>query len=261
MALLLLATALVANPFEALFDTSIKDFFSVTEAVHHGFRCDASGKTPIVGTRYHLTGRKRDLCESEWLKLSEEEKAKYDAIKAPIPGSSVETVRDPRPDGARVSDHAGIVGLVSEQEITQEIHGIERQVRGSSVLVVTVDEINTRRYTPKSFATALFNNWKIGSAERNNGVLLLVVKSSRRLEIEVGNGLMWHMNSEWCTRMLERSVVPKFKRGDYGEGLTIAVQRIGARMRDDSAALWEKRQAYFYLSEHEEGSNPQPRPS
>lgn len=74
MALLLLATALVANPFEALFDTSIKDFFSVTEAVHHGFRCDASGKTPIVGTRYHLTGRKRDLCESEWLKLSEEER-------------------------------------------------------------------------------------------------------------------------------------------------------------------------------------------
>ena len=47
--------------------------------------------------------------------------------------------------------------------------------------------------------------------------------------------------------MLKRYVVPKFKQGDYGDGLTVAVKQIGARMRDDGAALWEKRQATFSM--------------
>ena len=183
--LLLLSAALVAYPFEGFFDTSVKDYFSVKEYVHEGYKCDASGMTPIVGTRYHLRHTNRDLCEAEWIKLPVEEKAMYEAIHEPIPGTSINTVRDPRRYRTRVTDHAGIVPLLSEREITSEIYSIERDVQGSSVLVVTVEQINTRRYTPKSFATALFNEWQIGSAERNNGVLLLVVKSARRLEIEV----------------------------------------------------------------------------
>ena len=163
----------------------------------------------------------------------------YEVVKPPKHGHTMETVRDPRLDGARVTDHAHIIDLSFVQNITREIHGIEADVRGSSVLVVTVDDIH-KKFTPKRFATALFNTWKIGSRDKNNGVLVLVVKSKRRVEIEVGKGLMWHLSKEWCTGMLNEYVVPAFRAvpAEYGYGLNAAIQQIGARMRDDRGALW-----------------------
>ena len=35
----------------------------------------------IVGTRYKLVGENYDLCATEYAKLSDEEKAKYEAIE------------------------------------------------------------------------------------------------------------------------------------------------------------------------------------
>ena len=158
---------------------------------------------------------------------------------------TIEEVSDPRrwPYRGRISDHANIIDFLKEREITSEIHRIESDVMGSSVLVVTVDAIDSQKYynSPKYFATRLFNLWKIGSREKNNGVLVLAVQSARRIEIEVGIGLEWHMTKEWCTSMLEYDVVPKFKAGEYGKGLLVAVEQIGKKMRNDRAALWNKR--------------------
>jgi len=50
------------------------------QPVHFGFTCDASEMSPIVGTRYHKKGYDYDLCEKEFQKLPECEKAKYEAI-------------------------------------------------------------------------------------------------------------------------------------------------------------------------------------
>jgi hypothetical protein len=52
-------------------------------AVHPGIICDASGINPIVGPRFHLIGGDYDLCESEFLKLSQKEQLAYEVIEAP----------------------------------------------------------------------------------------------------------------------------------------------------------------------------------
>jgi len=51
--------------------------------VHPGVTCDKSGMCPIVGVRYHLVGHNYDLCQDEYDKLSEEEKAKFEKIPPP----------------------------------------------------------------------------------------------------------------------------------------------------------------------------------
>jgi len=50
------------------------------QAVHHHIICDRSGMNPIKGTRYHLAGVNYDLCEAEFNKLAEDEKAKFVVI-------------------------------------------------------------------------------------------------------------------------------------------------------------------------------------
>jgi len=51
---------------------------------HPGVQCDRSGMLPIVGTRFKLRGHNYDLCEGEFDKLPEGEKALYDAIPPPM---------------------------------------------------------------------------------------------------------------------------------------------------------------------------------
>jgi hypothetical protein len=55
-------------------------------AIHWGFTCDGCGVNPIRGTRYHKRGENYDLCESEFSKLTEEDKKAFEAIEVPIRG-------------------------------------------------------------------------------------------------------------------------------------------------------------------------------
>ena len=48
--------------------------------VHEGVTCHASGMSPIVGTRFHKIGEDYDLCEAEFAKLSEADRASFEKI-------------------------------------------------------------------------------------------------------------------------------------------------------------------------------------
>eukprot|EP00320_Phaeocystis_rex_P019060 CAMPEP_0119055834 /NCGR_PEP_ID=MMETSP1178-20130426/469_1 /TAXON_ID=33656 /ORGANISM="unid sp, Strain CCMP2000" /LENGTH=658 /DNA_ID=CAMNT_0007036479 /DNA_START=67 /DNA_END=2043 /DNA_ORIENTATION=+ len=52
---------------------------------HPGVTCDKTGQCPIFGWRFHLSGQNYDLCEAEFNKLPEAEKAGYEKIAPPWP--------------------------------------------------------------------------------------------------------------------------------------------------------------------------------
>ena len=84
--------------------------------------------------------------------------------------------------------------------------------------------------SPKKFATDLFNEWGIGRAEKNNGVLVLVVKDARRIEIEVGDGAVNKFSRTWTEQMIEDKVLPSFKSGKFSKGLERCVDACAARL-------------------------------
>ena len=73
---------------------------------------------------------------------------------------TVSDVDDPRWNGMRIADDAGIIDFASSLAIGREIRSIEWNVLGSQVVVVTVDRVHG---SPKAFTTELFNSWRIGS--------------------------------------------------------------------------------------------------
>ena len=136
-----------------------------------------------------------------------------------------------------VTDAAGMLGDGGyAAQIKSAVRAIERDVDGSAVRVVTVDDVDAD--SPKAFATRLFNRLALGSERTENGVLVLVVKDQRRVEVEVGVGLNRRMSSSWCSGMLQDVAIPEFKEGRYGKGVAAAVERIGERLRggDDAPA-------------------------
>jgi uncharacterized protein len=84
--------------------------------------------------------------------------------------------------------------------------------------VVTVVDTQGGAETPKVFAHDLFNRWGIGKADKNNGVLVLISKGDRRVEIEVGEGLTDRLTGDRIQELLTANVTPAFKQGNYDKG-------------------------------------------
>jgi uncharacterized protein len=139
---------------------------------------------------------------------------------------NVADVPNPRPRNSWISDTAHIIPADQEARLDALLERIHQQTH-AEIAVVTVDAVSG---TPKQFSTALFNHWGIGSRERNDGVLFLMVMSQRRLEVEVGLGLEATLPNGWLGKMQTSSMVPHFKQGDFAGGLEVGVIEVGTRI-------------------------------
>jgi uncharacterized protein len=85
------------------------------------------------------------------------------------------------------------------------------------------------------YSTELFNQWAVGQAGRNNGVLLVIAVDDRRLRLEVGSGLSGVLSDDAAQSIVDREVVPRLKAGDLDGGVEAGV--LGARraLGDDTS--------------------------
>jgi uncharacterized protein len=134
---------------------------------------------------------------------------------------SVTQVRNPRPDHW-VTDQANVLDIGTEDKLNTLAETLYR-TKKIELAIVVVDDV---RETPKQFATALFNHWKIGNAQTNTGVLVLLVMGKRRLEIETGTGIEAALPAAWLADMQARDMVPRFKQKNFPGGLVAGVQAI-----------------------------------
>ena len=88
---------------------------------------------------------------------------------------------------------------------------------GTQVVVVTVNNISG--YSLEEYANNLFNKWGIGSKEKDNGVLLLLVVDDRQMRTEVGYGLEGILTDGLTGRIADEYVIPYFKNNDFDVGV------------------------------------------
>jgi len=129
---------------------------------------------------------------------------------------SIEDVPNPRPSGGWVTDLADLLSSRTKAELNQRISKLEAQ-SGDEIAVVTVPE-TAPAATPKDFATALFNNWKIGKQGQDNGVLVLISQADRRVEIETGYGVEELLPDAKVGNIIRQEMLPRFKQADYDGG-------------------------------------------
>lgn len=150
--------------------------------------------------------------------------------------SYAETVNEvENPKTARnawVSDGAEVMDSGSEAQINAYIDELEKKT-GAEIAVVTVKKCETilsaGRYEMdvKDFAVNLFNSWGIGKKEQNNGVLVLVSIGQRRIEIETGYGVEGILPDGKVGAILDKQVIPYFKKDDYAGGIAQGVFALG----------------------------------
>ena len=122
-----------------------------------------------------------------------------------------------------VNDFANILSDDTKSKIMNNSLQINQDTT-AQVVVVTVDSIGNNSI--EEFANTLFNNWKIGQKDKNNGVLLIIAKKERKIKIEVGYGLEGAINDAKAGRILDSYAVPYLKNDDYDTGVLKTVDAL-----------------------------------
>ena len=137
----------------------------------------------------------------------------------------------------RVVDQAGIIPAAAQLDIEPKLRALEDK-SGIQLVVATVQSIGGTDI--ETYANQLFRAWKLGEAENNNGVLLLVAPNERKVRIEVGYGLEGTLTDALSKVIIANAITPRFKTGDFGGGVTRGVDDIITVLTTD-ASEWAKR--------------------
>lgn len=123
----------------------------------------------------------------------------------------------------RVVDLAGIVPEPAEQRIEEKSRLLEQRT-GAQIAVLTVASLEGDSL--EDFTIRVVDEWKLGQADQDNGVLIFVAVDERRMRIEVGYGLEGVLTDAMSGRILDGAVAPRFREGDFGGGLERGVDAV-----------------------------------
>ncbi|BDU15662.1 YgcG family protein [Lysobacter auxotrophicus] len=118
-----------------------------------------------------------------------------------------------------VIDTTGTLDAATKQQLQSQALALQQR-KGSQLQVLMV--ATTEPEDIAQYAVRAFEQWKIGRKGVDDGVLLVVAKNDRRVRIEVGYGLEGAIPDATSARVIQEYLVPKFRNGDFGGGITDA---------------------------------------
>ena len=114
-----------------------------------------------------------------------------------------------------VYDEANVLSLTTEDHIISVNEKLDAAC-GAQIVVACVNTTGTADIA--DYAYKLFNKWEIGSAEKKNGVLLLLSIEEGDYYALQGKGLENLLSSGTLKLMLDDYLEPSFSAGDYDAG-------------------------------------------
>lgn len=134
----------------------------------------------------------------------------------------------------RVVDNAALLSASEKSDLIAKLKAFEDE-SSDQIVVATINSLDGENL--EQYANQLFRHWKLGQAEENNGVLLLVAKNDRKLRIEVGYGLEGQLTDATSKIIIDQIIVPQFKSGNFGTGIIEGANWIVKILEGDGSEL------------------------
>src|SRR6185503_7672798 len=115
----------------------------------------------------------------------------------------------------RVVDQTGTLNASTIDTLNQRIRSFEQR-KGSQIAVLIVP--TTAPETIEQYSIRVAEAWKIGRKKIDDGALLVIAKDDRHLRIEVGYGLEGALTDVTARRIIDETIAPRFKAGDFSGG-------------------------------------------
>ncbi len=134
----------------------------------------------------------------------------------------------------RVVDQAHLLDRPTLERLEETLRALEQDT-GAQVAVLTLATLEGE--VLEDFSHQVAQTWALGGAERDNGLLLLVVRDDRKIRLEVGYGLEAILPDLATHRIIDQRMVPRFREGDFAGGIEAAVASVAGAVRGDPDAL------------------------
>jgi uncharacterized protein len=124
---------------------------------------------------------------------------------------------------ARVNDLTGTLSASQREALEQKLTTFETR-KGAQIFILVLPSVQPE--TVAEFGVRVFDAWKIGRKNTSDGVLLLIAKDDRKLNITVGRGLEGALTDADSKRIIAEVITPLFKHGDFFGGIDAGAERI-----------------------------------
>jgi uncharacterized protein len=131
----------------------------------------------------------------------------------------------------RVVDTTGTLTPAQVQALTTKLAAIE-STRGAQVVVLMVP--TTQPEDIAAYGQRVADTWKVGRRDVGDGVVIVVAKNDRRINIEVAKTLEGAIPDVMAGRIINEQIKPAFKAGDFAGGLNAAVDRLDKRIAGEA---------------------------
>lgn len=122
-----------------------------------------------------------------------------------------------------VADYAQVLSNEQLSALETKLEVYEKNTT-NEIAVVTV--ISLDGDTIENLAQEIFTTWGIGKKDKDNGVLMLISTSDRKMRIHTGYGVEGDLTDLGTSYIQQEVILPAFKTGDYYSGINNGVDKI-----------------------------------
>jgi uncharacterized protein len=130
----------------------------------------------------------------------------------------------------RIVDQAGLLSPGDRATLTASLADLEAKTT-DQLVIVTLNSLDGT--TIEDYGYQLGRYWKIGQKDKDSGVLLIVAAAERSVRIEVGYGLEDILTDAATNLIINNSILPAFKKGDFSGGIKSGIDQISQLLRAD----------------------------
>lgn len=131
-------------------------------------------------------------------------------------------------------DELGMLDYTTKENITKTNKELVSKT-GSQVMVATLK--NTNGLPARDLGTQIFNEWKIGSQDKKNGVLILITEddltNKREVFVTTGYGIEGRLNDGKVGRIIDNFMIEDLKGGNYSKAINEGFNAIVAEVADE----------------------------
>ena len=134
----------------------------------------------------------------------------------------------PENNNTDIPTQSGFVTDLAEVLSTDDINSLNEvlskyQAETSHQIAILV--VNSLNGEPISdYALHVASSWKLGTAELNNGILIVLSIKDHELRIELGKGFENYISDQRAQEIIDNEMAPYLKQRNYGKAITQGVQ-------------------------------------
>lgn len=135
------------------------------------------------------------------------------------------------PLSARVIDQTATLSPEQRSALESKLAAFEAE-SGPQIAVLIV--ATTQPEDIAAYAQRVGDSWKIGRREVGDGLLIVVAKNDRRVNIQTAKALEGAVPDLAARQIIDNAIRPAFRANDYAGGLSAAVDQLIARIKGEA---------------------------